>query len=1201
VLDKQQDVIELDAYKARFDDLALKKGLCKPDELAKVHQYYGQHPAFFVYMCEVLESRSKPFGIIHELNSAIISVPGYDPGVVTEVVEWLRVTRPIRDNDKFDKVWKTCRDHSDRYVFKGVPVEAGLARILKVLDLFYSMFPANEYFPTGRFAIMETIINYSHDVQHDMKMLRSSTHLDGDQLSYSADAESLKEYYEAGHHYICHAKFFDKPRYQGGEDDIVGRTESMNEYERMEMAEERQRIKEIELGEPIAKWKKYPDYKFQKKIITAMCEIPVALRLQLLNILKIFAEDDIPLQYYETLVDVCANGKKEVESQDPLIRIIISMDGFSDEETMINAMFVLEDLLKEGSNLAQYVDNFERHDIESIAREIYSRKLAEHAKKFPEKPIDQLRKEFLTPENVDSEIPPEANIDKAFALYQQILSAGEELIPLPTSEVIHRMQACAKRGEAANGSDEYKVKFFALSRELFKREFGVYPYNTQVISILLLLDEDLLKSGQEGKVDNKGVYSQIKTGEGKSLLLSLLSSYLGVHGRKVDVITSNEYLAKRDAMKFGRFYKYFNLSTNSFKHAKSGADVMKASPAVMYTTNHDMIFSFLTCRLNGQPFFSGERFDVCLIDEADNLCIDMGQDSCRIAEPAEPLFSEEIFRSFLSFVDIHGNAIYEDMPTAIDEFKKYCPEVQEIHPIYIGLYLRSAMNSKDQIQGEDFVVIEDAIVIVDVKNTGRLKEKTHWEHGLHEFVALRQGLKLPQHFGVAADMNHPTFVRKYKNMYCISGTMGDSVDRSEIQEVYSITGFDVPSHYPSRRVDEPLSLTFGLDEFKTKILEKVQRRSSEGAPVLLLTQSITESEMFYNLLKEAGLKCQLLNDVNNCDYNGEKQHEDSMIKNAGQTGMITVATSVAGRGADIIPDAEATKAGGLHSILTFIPFNKRVEFQNRGRAGRQGNPGISEIIACAETDLFLRELPNPIKESIKTLAGKFENNTQAVQMIIEFLRRAINLMASLRRRFEYEKDTIIQEALDKYFATMSIAGTKLSSANFAIGMNSGLATYLFSLYVGQSWAKEYDYVQNVIKFENVIELRRPTEMKKPPESDEKSEYIHKLEECYRLSFGVDLDERVPANNNFWLLAMSLFEIYAVNINNTERRMKEFDSNIAIRITRELQKKVDAMADKFYEKFKLATVTDINVFLAEKKKETDERNGPKEKDRDHENV
>lgn len=1165
---KRKSPIEIDDTVGSFEEEKekLKKvaeytNFCKPEDVENLVRLYRQFPDFCTILRRILIW--KKFFAASDFYCWIAYVTETN---VNSVYDFLILTQWISDASQIIKYWATFRDGNWAKNIYASEAYKRIDSVYKVIKDFYKQW---EYFSMQfKFLSFEIILKYSKESRNDVFFVSK--------ISWTyhkiPNEKELEIYYQQWHKYICHDSFWGKwflePKTPINPDEIA-------------------------LASKIAQLDEYPPLWEQKKIISKIFWYDIEIAQQLSKLYYAFCEQKIPSSAFILLLDTLSEEKEFLsQNTSDFVQVLQKICTYNTQNISI-ALHILVELISNAKEHFWFFKNyFITQRLEEIEQVLFKKMMEEHLKKFPEKPLDEVERSFERQTDIDAEVPSTEQIKRAFSLYREVLEKWKKLIETPKSKLLENLLELEKHKSISH--EDWKISFFANLRELFKRTFWVYPYNTQMIAIFMLLDEENLKSEETQEKVYKWVYEQIKTGEGKSLIFWIISAYLAFCWRKVDIITSNSYLAKRDMLKFSKFFWNLWLTTDVHIHGK---EEVKWVPDILYTTNHDMVFSYLSSWLSWQSFMSNARFDVALVDEADNLCIDMGQDSCRIAQPALWIFNELHLKKFLDFADQNEYLITSKLPEAIKKFIEFLPEVSHIHPIYIWLYLKSALYSHNQVENEDFIIRDKKIIVVDVHNTGRIKENTQWGHWLHEFVALRNNLPIPEHTWVSAQMNHPTFIKKYKNLFCISWTFWDQIDRNEIQELYRLQWFDIPPHNTSHRLDLPLTLEINKSSFQNWVLDKIKTENEKWRPILLITSSIWESLEFKNILEKSWYSVQLLNDSTNIDIHWQEQTEEHLIKLAGTSWIITIATSIAGRWADIIPDSKSIEAGWLYSLLTFIPFNKRVEFQWRGRSGRQWNPWSSEIYACLESDLFFQTIPTEAQLSIVQLIQIFWPNSKEVQAIIEIIRKSKNLIQSIHRKLNIEKEEIVENALEKYLDILKDTSSNLRINNPIIRSqlhSEALASFLIREYVSDTWTQWYDYLSNVISHGSIL-WDWPND-----DIDLSKEIDRKLSICFEnslLSFGLIVGWRLWENiiwlefasieNNkkiyFVQVLESLRKFYRKQIVKTQQLAASLDTSKIWQIVKWLESEVQAKAKEAKDRFTWANVVEIQDFIKERTK------------------
>jgi len=1006
-------------------DQAVAKGLCELGDLPPLVEKYRGQSTVFKRLSRMMQHRESPFAsdngvlqILHESHPKLTAL-------------CLSLTETIEDEAVFDAAWKFIAANQDRINPLKRQEVVELVEVSTLVAERYGEEAGGRSFDPRRLDEMSVILSRSEEPGYDLHLL--SLVKPGREVSL----EDLHRCYGEGPYIV-------DPRLLG--EDIYS-------------------AEELELRMAFGRMSCYPSIEVQNRMIPLLINLP-EIKREALELVEECQGDQTKLEGCEALLSAMGADVHNVRDYLPIIDELRSFDS----KDFQRACNTLQEIMSyQVCHVSELLPMFQSRDFPELEEFLYRIQLRAERQRNPEKDLEEIRCAFLTKEHQDSEPPPEEALDRAFDLYQEILKKSNQYLDLDHEQITERLRELyqwyeseVKDSGSAELQEKYRIEFFALARNLFERRFGIYPYNTQMITLLLLTDEKMLS-----KERARGLYAQIKTGEGKSLVFALLAAYLSSQGHPVHIITSNNYLAGRDALKFKNFYGDLGRTCASFEHHHEQPDA-----DIIYTTSTDLIWEYLGCRMDDELFFAGKPLAVALVDESDNLCIDETRTTPKIGHRTKGIFSASILRSMIRCGDNDCRLIRRDLREAVREFQLRYPETKSIDPVYIAVYLQSADSSYYRKENEDFVIRRFEhlygsylrVCPVDVSNTGRVRSSTEWSDGKHEMVSLRHNIDPGQPLLSAAQMSHPTFLKLYQRLICITGTMGDKIDRSMTRKHYKLIGFDVPSHHQCLREDHPPELELKKDDWLKRIGEEVRQAVKEGRPVLLITQSIGESEMLSKHLQDLGIDCQQLNDNTNRDKSGESKQEEELIKAAGQAGMVTVATSVAGRGADIIPEQKAIEAGGLLTVVTFVPVNSRVEFQARGRAGRQGKPGISKIIACAEIDRFIRYLPQTDRKALLDIASRFEGNSTELQQTLDFLRRVSNVKdATVRERGMY-KDKILFEALEHYFLAANRLRDDWPQSKYQEEVELDQQLKSFKEY----WVRKYDYFRTIVQYKDTI-------------------------------------------------------------------------------------------------------------------------------------
>jgi preprotein translocase subunit SecA len=608
--------------------------------------------------------------------------------------------------------------------------------------------------------------------------------------------------------------------------------------------------------------------------------------------------------------------------------------------------------LQDPAKVAPFIEQYKKGELslKQVYCAIEKVKLQLNRDKYPEEKLDKVIAAFRS--------TGVKNVDQLTIDYKAIVKLADDndFANASTETLKAQLETLRADLQLANPDKQNILRFIAITRETIKRQFGIFPYNTQIITLLALLDNP---------AELKGRIAQMNTGEGKSTVIAMLSALLAFQGKQVDIITSAGSLAQRDQAKYADFYDFFGLTSSAVPDDQH-VTPQDFKAQIVYGTNTDFEFALLRDYLDGTKYLAGRKFDCVIVDELDNLFIDLAGNSARISIP-DPQPKKWLYPIIYGFIVTNCPAQYpREVPDRwIEEIRnilashqqgKYAEYVATIEDIEISNWIQSAIEARFMLEEDwhyhikpvrkvvaDEETFEDDIVIVDWENTGVLAEGCRWPH-THQFLEEKHGLAIEDPSLTGASISHPVFFALYDKIFGLTGTIGSPEERAEIREIYQTDSFDVPPHRIPRR--EPLdhSYTDTKNEQHAAILEDIKTRQTEKRSSLILVKNIKESEQLAKYLRDRGISLQL--------HNGLQSPAESalIIDQAGEPGMVTIATNTAGRGTDIVLSADTIASGGLHVIFGFYPKNTRVEQQGFGRAGRQGQPGTCRMIVCEEDE-----------------------------------------------------------------------------------------------------------------------------------------------------------------------------------------------------------------------------------------------------------
>ena len=519
------------------------------------------------------------------------------------------------------------------------------------------------------------------------------------------------------------------------------------------------------------------------------------------------------------------------------------------------------------------------------------------------------------------------------ALEEDTQKLSDEQLKAKTLEFRERLEG----GETL---DDLLPEAFAVCREASWRVLEMRHFDVQLIGGVAL---------HEGKI------SEMKTGEGKTLVATLPVYLNALTGKGVHVVTVNEYLAQRDSEWMGQIYKFLELTVGTIYHDMPEEERQKAYNAdVTYGTNNEFGFDHLRDNMK----FSSEDFvqrelNFAIVDEVDSILIDEARTPLIISGPAEestdkyykinqiiPKLKKETHYT----VDekIKSSALTEEGISEVEKLMNvsnlYDPrQIEILH--HVNQALKAHVIFKSEV---DYVVQDGKVVIID-EFTGRMMSGRRYSDGLHQALEAKEGVTVENENQTLASITFQNYFRIYKKLAGMTGTA--DTEAEEFQSIYKLEVLVIPTNKPMVREDYS-DLIFRTEKEKfDAAIEEIRELNKTGRPVLVGTISIEKSEQLSKYLKKFGVKHNVLN---------AKHHaqEAEIISQAGQKGAVTIATNMAGRGTDIVLGEEVPGLGGLHILGTERHESRRIDNQLRGRSGRQGDKGSSRFYLCLEDDLL---------------------------------------------------------------------------------------------------------------------------------------------------------------------------------------------------------------------------------------------------------
>lgn len=608
----------------------------------------------------------------------------------------------------------------------------------------------------------------------------------------------------------------------------------------------------------------------------------------------------------------------------------------------------------------------------------------------------------------------ERELKRIKPLQQKVLSLEEEYRALSDEQLKHKTTEFKERLSAGETLDDILPEAFAACREAADRVLGMRHFPVQILGGIIL---------------HQGRISEMKTGEGKTLVATLPAYLNALSGKGVHIVTVNDYLAKRDSEWMGKLYRFMGLRVGLIIHGMD-QDAKKAAydADITYCTNNELGFDYLRDNMvtyKEQRVQRGHNF--AIVDEVDSILIDEARTPLIISGQGEK--STDLYTRANSFalslkmvkvkemddkqndedVNYDGDYVVDEKahtatltPSGVKRAEQYfgIENLNDSENIEIAHHINQAIRAHGIMKRDvDYVVKDGEVIIVD-EFTGRLMFGRRYNEGLHQAIEAKEGVKVARESKTLATITFQNFFRLYSKLSGMTGTA--MTEEAEFQEIYKLDVVEIPTNKPLARIDDN-DAVYKTEKAKfNAVIDRIVECHEKGQPVLVGTVTIEKSELLSSMLKRRGIKHNVLN---------AKHHEKEaeIIAQAGKLGAVTIATNMAGRGTDIMlggnaeylakaalrhdgmseemiaeatgfgetdnadiiearkkfseynkkfkaeitPEAEAVRAaGGLCIIGTERHDSRRIDNQLRGRAGRQGDPGITKFYISLEDDLM---------------------------------------------------------------------------------------------------------------------------------------------------------------------------------------------------------------------------------------------------------
>ncbi len=670
------------------------------------------------------------------------------------------------------------------------------------------------------------------------------------------------------------------------------------------------------------------------------------------------------------------------------------------------------------------------------------------------------------------------------------------------------------KNRLANGEtlDDILPEAFAVVREASRRVTGMRHFDVQLLGGIVL---------------HRGDIAEMRTGEGKTLVATLPVYLNALTGKGVHVVTVNDYLATRDSEDMGRIYKFLGLSVGLIVHDLTYDQRRRAYNAdVTYGTNNEFGFDYLRDNMVISADQMVQRpLNYCIVDEVDSILIDEARTPLIISGPGEK--STDLYYTLAGIVKTFTKDDYtmDEKQKTIAPTDSGVAKVEKMlgisnmfdndhldlnHLVIQALRARFMMH-----RDKDYVVKNGEIVIVD-EFTGRLMFGRRYSDGLHQSIEAKENVKVQGESKTLATITFQNYFRMYDKLAGMTGTA--KTEEDEFNKIYKLDVYVIPTNKPAIRKDLPDVIYKTKNAKYRAVVREVKKRHATGQPILVGTTSINQSEILSQLLDKENI----VHNVLNAKYH-EKEAE--IIKNAGQKGMVTIATNMAGRGTDIKLGPGVAELGGLMIIGTERHESRRIDNQLRGRAGRQGDPGTTQFFLSLEDDLMRIFGSENISKFMDKL-GMDEDEPITAKMITRSIEKAQKKVESHNfeiRKYVLEYDDVMNQQREVLYSQRCQVLTADSLRDTIMGMVDDIIHEGLDKYADEKlYPEEWDFAGLLAQMQQYFVPKNATT----------------VEELENLS-------RVEVQDKLKQIAVDLYDERLKEIG--EQTMKELEKAIMLRV------------------------------------------------------
>ncbi len=614
---------------------------------------------------------------------------------------------------------------------------------------------------------------------------------------------------------------------------------------------------------------------------------------------------------------------------------------------------------------------------------------------------------------------------------EKIVQQSLQLRELNNEQLKKRLRqikaVCRRKSSDVQGETIFEA--FSLIAEASERSLGIRPYAVQILAAIAL---------------QHGYLTEMATGEGKTLTAAFPAILTAWSAHPCHIVTANDYLAKRDAEELSSLYAFCSVSTGWIDgEMDSTARRHNYTKEIVYTTGKELLADFLRDRLAAHGNWNAARWQLqrqlgtagtsgnapvmrgintAIIDEADSVLIDEAVTPLIISQPqpnqalndaclqahkiADQLSAKEDYQVDQHYREITLTSRGTAKIAALDtDFKGWFAAEERREEL-----LLTALNAKEFYQqGQQYLIDSDKVVIID-EFTGRMMPDRSWRQGLHQAIEARENLPLTEPNETLAQLSFQNFFRLFNRLSGLTGTARETA--AEFWDIYHLPVLPIPTNKPCQRKTLP-AWVFPDQQSKWQALcTEVAECHKNGQPVLVGTRSVANSEKLAGMLAAIQIPYQLLNAL-------KHREEAKIIATAGEAGQVTIATNMAGRGADIKLGAGVVKLGGLHVILAEQHESKRIDRQLQGRCARQGDPGSVRTYTSLDDAVLQNNLPQPILKIVDRWVTRPMEIKLATAACFAHAQKIAQQKTFQQRKAVLESDEWLSQALS--FAASGVA------------------------------------------------------------------------------------------------------------------------------------------------------------------------------------